>query len=395
MAQVDHAGPSSSPGISDDPTTDAGNTPKVSARGVTKTYPGKDGEVVALNDVSLDIEQGEMAVLLGPSGCGKTTLLRSIAGLERPQAGEITIDGRTVYSAAGRQYVQPEQRAVSMVFQSYALWPHMTVFENIAFPLTSRRVPKAEVKQRVDAITQAVHLGPYGERLPSQLSGGQQQRVALARAIVADVDVILFDEPLSNVDARVREEIRKQIVELQAQYEFAGLYVTHDQVEAGAIATKLVVMNHGEIAQVGKPQDLYDLPKSQYVASFMGTTTEIQGRARPVDQLAVLESPFGRVVGRPSGQLADGDEAVAIFRPEWARLGTDVADAAENCWPCRVRMKSFMGSHMEVVVDVQGADGSTIEGVVTVPRGTGFRNGEDYTLHVPPEEMVIVPGGTS
>ncbi|WP_185973161.1 ABC transporter ATP-binding protein [Aeromicrobium piscarium] len=366
---------------------------KVRASEIVKTYPGKEGPVMALKGVSVEIAQGEMAVLLGPSGCGKTTLLRSIAGLERPDGGRIAISDRTVYSSADKVHLPPERRAVSMVFQSYALWPHMTVAQNIGYPLVCRKVPKAAIAERVKQIMEAVHLGAYGERYPSQLSGGQQQRVALARAIIADADVILFDEPLSNVDARVREEIRKQIITLQAEFNFAGIYVTHDQTEAGAIATKLIVMDHGEIAQVGRPQELYDNPVSRYVASFMGTTTEVPGTAAHVDGQVVLETPLGPVVGKSTGVIAEGGPAVAAFRPEWAHVTQEHPGADHNVWPCIVKLKSFMGAHMEVVVELRTVAGEPVEATVTAPRGSGLREGQDYYLHVPAADMCILPEG--
>lgn len=379
-----------------DPAADASApATKIRAENVVKTYPGKDGEVTALKGVSVDISDGEMAVLLGPSGCGKTTLLRSIAGLERPQSGQITVSGRMVYSSLNKIYVPPERRAVSMVFQSYALWPHMTVEDIIGYPLVCRKVPKTEVRSRVKAVMEAVHLGPYGGRYPSQLSGGQQQRVALARAIVANVEVILFDEPLSNVDARVREEIRKQIGILQAEFGFAGLYVTHDQVEAGAIATKLIVMDQGEVAQVGRPQELYDNPVSRYVASFMGTTTEIAGTAAELGQEIVVETALGKVAGkRTSGEkVVAGRPTVAVFRPEWAHVSQTRPDTDHNTWECTVKLKSFMGAHMEVLVEIPAADGSVLEATVTAPRGSGLREGHGYYLHVPKTDMCILPAG--
>ncbi|RLV54553.1 ABC transporter ATP-binding protein [Aeromicrobium phragmitis] len=370
-----------------------GDDVKVRASNVIKTYPGKDGLVTALKGVSVEIPQGEMAVLLGPSGCGKTTLLRSIAGLERPEGGEISVSGRTVYSSDHKVYLPPERRAVSMVFQSYALWPHMTVAQNIGYPLACRKVAKAQIAERVQQMMDAVHLGKYGHRYPNQLSGGQQQRVALARAIIADADVILFDEPLSNVDARVREEIRKQIIALQAEFNFAGIYVTHDQVEAGAIATKLIVMNHGEIAQVGRPQELYDNPVSRYVASFMGTTTEVSGTATSIDGMVALDTAVGRVIGKPTSAIVDGDRAVGVFRPEWGHVVHEHPGADHNVWPCVVKLKSFMGAHMEVVVELRTSSGAPVEATVAAPRGSGLREGQCYYLHVPSADLCVLPEG--
>ncbi|WP_209448857.1 ABC transporter ATP-binding protein [Rhodococcus qingshengii] len=365
----------------------------VTVRDIVKEYRGKKTSVRALDKVSLQVAPGEMAVLLGPSGCGKTTLLRSIAGLEQPQAGEIRIGDRTVYSAASKTIVPPEQRGLSMVFQSYALWPHMTVFENIAFPLKCRRSPKEQLLERVRRVMEAVDLGKFGERYPSQLSGGQQQRVALARAIVADVDVILFDEPLSNVDAKVREEVRKEIIELQESFGFAGVYVTHDQVEAGAMAKQLVVMNHGVIAQSGTPQDLYDRPDSLYVAQFMGTVAEFPGTVTSTSPRAVLDTPLGAVVGHAASSVQLGQQATAVFRPEWAQVGNEAIPADHNVWNCTVKHKMFMGSAMDVVVEIDSAVSSrTSDALIRVPRGSGYREGQTLSLHIPSDAMRIVAG---
>lgn len=383
----EHSDAVASVSVSEDPDGNNG----VSVRDVVKEYRSNKSSVRALDGVSLQVAPGEMAVLLGPSGCGKTTLLRSIAGLEQPQAGEIRIGNRTVYSAASKTLVPPERRALSMVFQSYALWPHMTVFENIAFPLKCRRSPKDQLVSRVKRVMEAVELGKFGDRYPSQLSGGQQQRVALARAIVADVDVILFDEPLSNVDARVREEVRKEIIELQESFGFAGVYVTHDQIEAGAMAKQLVVMNHGVIAQSGKPQDLYDRPETLYVAQFMGTVAELPGQVEDVAERTVVDTSLGKVVGHSSTTIRAGDRAVAVFRPEWAQVDSEPMSKDHNVWSCTVKHKMFMGSAMELVVEIESAvSSSTIETLVRVPRGSGYREGQALTLHVPSEAMRIV-----
>ncbi|WP_160320153.1 ABC transporter ATP-binding protein [Rhodococcus rhodochrous] len=363
----------------------------VSVQDVVKEYRSKKSAVRALDRVSLHVAPGEMAVLLGPSGCGKTTLLRSIAGLEQPQAGEIRIGNRTVYSAATKTLIPPERRALSMVFQSYALWPHMTVFENIAFPLRCRKPPKDQLASRVRRVMEAVDLGRFGERYPSQLSGGQQQRVALARAIVADVDVILFDEPLSNVDAKVREEVRKEIIELQETFGFAGVYVTHDQIEAGAMAKQLVVMNHGVIAQSGKPQDLYDRPDTLYVAQFMGTVAELPGTVEETTGDTVVDTALGKVVGHSSTMVVSGQQATAVFRPEWAHISPDPISADHNVWSCTVKHKMFMGSAMELVVEIESTVSSrTAEALVRVPRGSGYREGQELSLHVPSDAMRIV-----
>ena len=212
--------------------------PTVEVRGLSRTFRSHRAAVVAVDNLSLEVRQGEMLVLLGPSGCGKTTLLRSIAGLETPDSGEIAVNGRLVYSSSKRVLVPPERRGASMVFQSYALWPHMTVGDNVAYALRSQRVEKSEIAGRTASALDTVGCLPFKERFPHQLSGGQQQRVALARAIASHHGVILFDEPLSNVDAKVRERLRIELLELQRRIGFSAVYVTHDQTEAMVIASR-------------------------------------------------------------------------------------------------------------------------------------------------------------
>jgi len=224
----------------------------VDIAGVSKSFRSRHSTVTALGDVSMLVQEGEFVVLLGPSGCGKTTLLRSVAGLEKPDRGRIEIAGRTVFDSAQKIAVPPENRGLSMVFQSYALWPHMTVFDNIAYPLRNRKRP--DVKGHVGRALEMVRCGELASRYPGQLSGGQQQRVALARALASGDQLILFDEPLSNVDAKVREAVRFELLNLQRELGFSALYVTHDQSEATALAHKIVVMRQGAVAQIGTPR---------------------------------------------------------------------------------------------------------------------------------------------
>jgi iron(III) transport system ATP-binding protein len=362
---------------------------RISGRNLTKHFTTGAGKTVALDDVSLDIHTGEMVVLLGPSGCGKTTLLRSIAGLEQPQGGEIFIDGQVVYSAAKRAWVPPERRGISMVFQSYALWPHMTVFENIAYPLRSRKVEKRAVTQRVGQIMETVGLSAYASRLPSQLSGGQQQRVALARAIAGDSRVVLFDEPLSNVDAKVRDQIRREIVELQRQLGFAGLYVTHDQTEASALADTLVVMDHGRVAQVGPPNTVYEAPNTKYVATFMGPTNEFKGRIGRTDAAGVvaLDTALGPLVGtlRSRGGAVEA-EAEALFRPE-ACLLSDAVQQGPNSWSARVARRSFMGAFVELWLDVRVGD-EPVRITALAPKNT-YAEGAEIGVKVPPASVWV------
>src|SRR5574338_1145694 len=240
---------------------------------ITKVFPsrGNVGEVTAVRDVNLEIQKGELVTLLGPSGCGKTTTLRMIAGFEFPTTGSITLDGREINS------LPPHQREMSMVFQSYAIFPHLTVFENIAYGLNVQRLDQKVISSRVDKVLELVHLEGYGSRAPGQLSGGQQPRVALARALVMEPKVLLMDEPLSNLDAKLREEMRTEIRRIQKELNITSVYVTHDQIEAMTLSDRVVVMNQGVIEQIGSPVEVYRFPNSRFVANFIGRANFIDG----------------------------------------------------------------------------------------------------------------------
>ena len=323
--------------------------PVVRLSAVTKRFRRADGEVTAAVDgVALDVAAGEFLVLLGPSGCGKTTLLRSIAGLERPDGGTVEINGRTVFAPGVN--VPPERRGISMVFQSYALWPHLTVHDNVAYPLRNRRgsrPSKAEISTRVREALELVGIDHLAGQYPGELSGGQQQRIALARAFIARDGLVLFDEPLSNIDAKVRERLRADLLSMQRLLGFAAVYVTHDQAEAMELASRVAVMRDGRIEQLASPREIYARPTSRYVANFVGLANELPGTVTRIDgERAVLEGPLGRAVGIPAGGLTTGQEAVAIWRPEDARLSRDEPQA-ENRWQAERRMCMFAGPHCE------------------------------------------------
>src|SRR3954463_11078781 len=243
----------------------------IQIKGLVKRY----GDIVAVNSIDLTVERGEFVTLLGPSGSGKTTTLRMVAGLEQPDSGTIEIGGRTVYS--GRINVPAHKRGLGMVFQSYAMWPHKTVYENVAFPLRMNRIAKNDERSRVERMLSVVGLEhrEYGTRYPSQLSGGQQQRVALARALVADPQVILYDEPLSNLDARLRDQMRTEIHRIHRSQPFTAIYVTHDQIEALALGQRIAIMRVGGLEQLGTPEEIYENPATEYVASFIGMSNRV------------------------------------------------------------------------------------------------------------------------
>ena len=236
------------------------------------------GPVTAVNDFNLTVEDGEFVSILGPSGCGKTTSLRMIAGFEKATEGEIYIGDHCVSSSSQNKFVPPENRDIGMVFQSYAVWPHMTVVENVAYPLKIQKVPKEERLKRVNEMLELVHLGEYGHRYPHQLSGGQQQRVALARALVAQPGLLLLDEPLSNLDAKLRESMRFEILSIQKALGITVVYVTHDQGEAMAMSDRVVVMSKGVVQQIGAPHEIYTNPANKMVADFIGLVNFMQDR---------------------------------------------------------------------------------------------------------------------
>ncbi|MEQ8356014.1 MAG: ABC transporter ATP-binding protein [Kiloniellaceae bacterium] len=300
---------------------------------VTKSF----GPVVAVNQVSFVIEPGTLVTLLGPSGCGKTTTLRMIAGLEMASSGRILIGEQDVTQ------LPATDRDVSMVFQSYALFPHMTVAENVAYGLTMSGFPKQEVKDRAEEGLKLVGLGGYGKRLPSELSGGQQQRVAVARALVLEPAVLLFDEPLSNLDAKLRRRVREDIRELQQKLGLTSVYVTHDQEEALAVSDRIIVMRNAEIAQEGSPRDLYEAPADNFVADFIGDANLVDGQIESLDDdLAVVR--IGEVEHRlPARGLGVGAVKVAI-RPEAIRIARDGSGTALEA---KVLKATYLGSHME------------------------------------------------
>jgi iron(III) transport system ATP-binding protein len=268
----------------------------------------------AVHNVSLSVAEGEFVTLLGPSGCGKTTTLRCIAGLERPTGGDIRIGGETVASAGRGIYLNPEHRNIGMVFQSYAVWPHMTVFDNVAYGLRVRRAPSAVVKERTMRALDLVGLGHLAERYATKLSGGQRQRVALARAIVYEPKVVLFDEPLSNLDAKLREHMRVELVRLQRDVGITSIYVTHDQSEALVMSDRVVVMDKGVVQQIGDPHTIYARPANTFVANFIGVANLLEGILRGRSgEFCEIEIPFGQ--GRPPAHVrAAGGNGAAIGR---------------------------------------------------------------------------------
>jgi ABC-type Fe3+/spermidine/putrescine transport system ATPase subunit len=346
------------------------------------------GDAVAVDGIGFTVAPGEHVTLLGPSGCGKTTTLRAIAGLEEPSGGSITIDGNTVYAAAERRNVPAERRGVSMVFQSYAVWPHMSVADNVAYGLRVRKLPKPEIAEQVDRALGLVQMRAFASRSASLLSGGQQQRVALARAIAFSPNVLLFDEPLSNLDAKLRAEMRVELRELQRRLGVTSLYVTHDQEEALAISDRVIVMNVGRIEQVGTPQEIYNRPKNRFVADFVGSANLIAGRvaagagAGPVG----FEAAGGLSLQAWAAHAPHGGETHVAIRTAYIDLAK-TANGAANATQGTIRSRLFHGDFIQYIVDWPA-------GQLTVRRPPTelFEEGEAVTLSFAPEHCVLLEG---
>jgi iron(III) transport system ATP-binding protein len=341
----------------------------VELRGLTKRY----GSIAVVDNVSQHIEHGSLVCLLGPSGCGKTTTLRLIAGFVEPSAGEIYVGDKLLSSAA--RTVPPERRNMSMIFQSYALWPHMTVAENVGYGLKLRKMDRGAIAQKVKAMLATTKLDMLAERYPGELSGGQQQRVALARALIVEPETLLLDEPLSNLDANLREEMRFEVRRLHDQYRYTTVYVTHDQSEAMTAADVIAVMNGGRIEQVGSPEDIYDRPRSEFVARFIGSSNVLKGSNRDDSHIA-----FAGTALRLNGAKlpAQGETAVSI-RPHDIVIAASRPAASENVLLATVMRQVFLGGSRDYLVEV---DGGTQLRVLT-PAGDNLARGSSVWLHLP------------
>ncbi|AEG92679.1 ABC transporter ATP-binding protein [Ramlibacter tataouinensis] len=341
-------------------------------KGLTKRY----GSAAVVKDVSLSVEKGQLVCLLGPSGCGKTTTLRLIAGFLQPDGGEIRVGGRRVSSPGDSE--APERRNMSMIFQSYALWPHMTVMENVTYGLKLRGLSKDDTARRAETILAATKLAQLAQRYPGELSGGQQQRVSLARALVVEPETLLLDEPLSNLDANLREEMRFEIRRLHDKYRYTTVYVTHDQAEAMTAADLIVVMNQGVIEQAGSPEDIYQRPRTEFVARFIGGTNILRGRWDGRNGVAGGNQLLLRC---GSGEFAeDGDTAVSV-RHHDVRLSASRPAGETNVVQGRVTRQIYLGSHRDYLVALPG--GETLRAVT--PSHVSIPPGDSVWLHLPPE----------
>jgi iron(III) transport system ATP-binding protein len=372
----------------------------LSVERLVKRYPawGRGAEpVLAVDGVSLRIEPGELFTIVGPSGCGKTTTLRCVAGLEQPDEGDIHLGSTPLFSSSQRIRVPTNERGLGMVFQSYALWPHLDVFANVAFPLQvmprSRRLPRPALHRRVERALAAVRLDDVAHRPSTDLSGGQQQRVALARALVTEPALLLLDEPLSNIDAKLREEMRSELMALQKDLGITTLYVTHDQVEALALSDSMAVMRDGRVEQVGTPREVYDQPASLFVAGFIGASNLLRGTVVACDGgTARLATPMGELVV-DAAALVVGEEAVAAVRPEQVTLLERPAGgttAASNEWAGTVRTTVFLGDALEHSVLVGPS-----EIRVRTDVGQGFPPGAPVLVCVPNRCCRAFPASSS
>ena len=329
----------------------------LSVKALYTEYPNDRGQIVkAAQNVTFEVPEGKLFTLLGPSGCGKTTTLRSIAGLEKPKSGEIAVNDRVVYSSAANIFIAPNKRTFGMVFQSYAIWPHMNVFQNTAFPLEvcSKKYNKKQIEEKVMRVLTAVDLGHLADREATKLSGGQQQRLALARALVMEPALLLLDEPLSNLDAKLRERMRFELKRLQRELKITTVYVTHDQSEALALSHEIAVMSEGHIMQTGSPRDIYERPRNKFVADFVGTTNFLEATIISVDAEPgryVVDSQIGKLAASSADVLRNGDKVVLSLRPEDVELAAHAYDGP-NVFEGVVAAKIFLGEHVEFHVKV-------------------------------------------
>jgi iron(III) transport system ATP-binding protein len=331
------------------------SSPYLRVESLAKTFPGEGQALAAVNGISFTVPRGKLFTLLGPSGCGKSTTLRCIAGLERPEGGVIVVDGQTHVDSARGVFVPPDKRGMGMVFQSYAIWPHMTVFENVAYALEVKRTPRDVIRARVKDTLELVGLAGLADRAAPKLSGGQQQRVALARAIVGRPSLLLFDEPLSNLDAKLRERMRQEIRELQQRLQLTAVYVTHDQTEALAISDTIAVMEGGKILAMGTSREIYGAPGNRFVADFVGLTNIVRGRAcaeAQADGIGHVEVAFGKVHCRFQGAIRRGDPVEVLIRPENILVSHESPNARENVWQATVEAVTFLGEYQDSTVRV-------------------------------------------
>jgi iron(III) transport system ATP-binding protein len=349
----------------------------VDLKGVTKRY----SETIAVDAIDLHVADGALVCLLGPSGCGKTTILRLVAGFVGLDGGEIRV-GERVMSSLGRT-LRPELRGMSMVFQSYALWPHMSVAQNVGYGLKLRNVAKPDLARRVSAILAATKLSALADRYPAELSGGQQQRVALARALVVEPEILLLDEPLSNLDANLREEMRFEIRRLHDDFRYTTIYVTHDQAEAMTAADIIVVMNAGRVEQAASPADVYERPASRFVANFIGGANVLEGRGAGSETVEIADWPLRCALGASRA----GQPAAVSIRFHDVHLSRNRPEANTNIAEARIVRQIYLGSHRDYLLELRG--GQQLRSVA--PVAFSAAPGEIIWVRLPPESCRALP----
>jgi iron(III) transport system ATP-binding protein len=360
---------------------------EIKIKGLTRNYFSDGRLIKALDGVDLTIPANQIFTLLGPSGCGKTTLLRCIVGLESPDEGEIVIGDEIVWSREKNIFVPPENRGLGMVFQTYAIWPHMNVFENVAYPLTTRKMGKDEVRLKVAKALKFVQLDGFEKRPATKLSGGQQQRVALARALVAEPKVILFDEPLSNLDAKLREETRKELRHFLTELQITAVYVTHDRIEALALSDQVAIMRAGRIVEIGDPKRVYFNSGNQFVADFIGRANLIKGRIASQDGLhAVIDTEIGTIRGLNSQKLASGTAAALCVRPEFISLADKPVGEADNIFRGTMETLVFIGEAYEGDIRVGEQLFTT-----TVSPTIQIAEGDEVSISFNPDHCFLLP----
>jgi iron(III) transport system ATP-binding protein len=345
-------------------------------------------DVVAVNHVELEVNKGEMLTLLGPSGCGKTTTLRCIAGLEKPEEGDIVIDDKPMFSEG---FVQPSKRGIGMVFQNYAVWPHMKVFRNIVYGLKLQKISRQGIQEKAQQVLELVGLSGLEDRYPAQLSGGQQQRVALARALVRNPKVLLLDEPLSNLDAKLREELRFEIKSLVRRMGITSVYVTHDQAEAMVISDRIAVMDSGNVVQIGTAQEIYEKPANRFVADFIGTMNFISGeivQVLPDADAVFVRTEFSEKMLCTTNNIAEttpGKKVYASIRPEDVEVYTEPPEVRENLFKGTIAHKAYLGNFLYFFVNV---DDTMMR--VQVPHYVPQEEGQELYLSINPQKCMIL-----
>ncbi len=346
------------------------------------------GETRAVDDVTLDVEKGELFFLLGPSGCGKSTFLRTIAGFYQPDTGELYFDDRLVNN------LPPHKRNIGMVFQNYALWPHMSVYHNVEYGLSVRRLSSELKRQKVMKVLEIVQMTEYTDRNPNQLSGGQQQRIALARALVIEPDILLLDEPLSNLDAKLRLEMRQEIKRIHSAAGITSVYVTHDQKEALSLADRMAIMKDGKIVQIGTPRDVYNIPVDSFVADFIGETNFVQGKLESViGEDFLVESSIGNIIStHASTEVSAGDSVVCSVRPESIDVSDEPLENVPNQFEARISTITYLGNVEEYCLRL--TDSLEVKATIQNPGEYERHIGDKIYVLFQPQNVVLLPADT-